>query len=61
MFHAEDQQSFFGRNTKYKYQDDHLFVSENLKEQLISCDVLDYEPVRRLSDHSPVLMNIGTA
>ncbi len=58
-FHAKEQQTFWGK-TKYPYQDDHLFVSEHLKEQVLSCDTLDYERIRKLSDHSPVLAEIGT-
>jgi len=58
MFHAEEQQTVWSWNTKYPYQDDHLFVSESLKEQLLSCDVLDNEHIRKLSDHSPVIAEV---
>lgn len=58
-FHADEQQTFWGGNIKYPYQDDHLFVSECLAEQVISCDVLDNKSIRKLSDHIPVLMEIN--
>ncbi len=58
-FHADEQQTFWGGNTKHPYQDDHLFVSECLAERVISCDVLDNEQLRTLSDHSPVSMEVG--
>lgn len=57
-FHEVEQQTFWGKRTKQPYQDDHLFVSDNLAEKVISCDVLGYEPIKTLSDHTPVLLGI---
>lgn len=53
-FHAEEQQTFWGSGIRNPYQDDHLFVSEGLKDSLASCDVLNNGRLRGLSDHSPV-------
>lgn len=58
-FYDDEQQTFWGKKTKYPYQDDHLFVSEGLADQIISYDVLDYESIKTLSDHTPVLMEIS--
>lgn len=57
-FHAEEQQSFWGSRYKNKYQIDHLFISDNLKDKLISCEVLNDERVRGLSDHSPLIAQL---
>lgn len=57
-FHAREQQTFWGR-TQNPYQDDHLFVSQNLSEQVVSCEVLTNERILTLSDHSPVSTEIN--
>jgi len=40
------------------FQDDHIFVSVDLRERVRSCTVLDYEPFRGISDHAPMALEI---
>jgi endonuclease/exonuclease/phosphatase family metal-dependent hydrolase len=49
-FHPEEQRTFWGRTTR-DYQNDHLFVSEDLAAMVAGCDVVDRA---QLSDHSPL-------
>ncbi len=49
-FHPEEQQTFWGR-TNYAYQNDHLFVSEDLADRVTACGVADRAAA---SDHSPL-------
>ncbi len=57
QFHRDEQQTFWGR-TKYAYQNDQLFVSENLAERVVACDVADRAGA---SDHSPLRLVLGDA
>ncbi len=41
------------------FQHDHIFVSAGLQEQVRSCSVLDYEAFRGVSDHTPMVLDIG--
>ena len=49
-FHSEEQRTFWGRTT-HDYQDDHVFVSQDLATHVTACDVIDRAD---LSDHSPL-------
>jgi exodeoxyribonuclease-3 len=40
------------------WQNDYLFISDKLAKIIKSCDVLDNEDVRKLSDHNPVLITL---
>jgi endonuclease/exonuclease/phosphatase family metal-dependent hydrolase len=40
------------------FQDDHIFVSADLGGAMRSCEVLDYEPFRGISDHAPVVTEL---
>lgn len=55
-FHLEEQRTFWGRTTRC-YQDDHLFVSEDLATRVAGCDVVDRA---QLSDHSPLKLILGS-
>lgn len=55
---GREVQSFWGRKTVEKYQDDHFFVNESLGPQVVSCEVIDNADVRRLSDHGPAVLVI---
>ena len=57
-FHRVEQQTVFRPGGKHPFQDDHLFVSHDLADQVRSCDVLNNEFTRRVSDHIPVLAEI---
>ena len=58
-FHDVEQQTFFRSGGKYPFQDDHLFVSHDLAKQVRSCDVLNNEVTRNVSDHIPLLAEIA--
>jgi endonuclease/exonuclease/phosphatase family metal-dependent hydrolase len=53
-FHPEEQRTFWGR-TAHDYQNDHLFVSDDLGTHVAACDVLDRA---NLSDHSPLRLSL---
>ena len=57
-FHDVEQQTFFRSGSKHPFQDDHLFVSHNLADRVGSCDVLNNEVTRSVSDHIPVVAEI---
>jgi exonuclease III len=52
--HGEEKRTHWSKKTSEPYQDDHLFVSSDWKDRIISCDILPYDPAKRLSDHGPV-------
>ena len=58
-FHNTEQQTYFRRNSRHLFQDDHLFVSHDLAGNVRSCDVLNNETTRSLSDHIPLVMEVG--
>lgn len=58
-FYDTEPQTFFGKQTKHPYQDDHLFIDETSKGHLKSCEVLEYkEPLSSYSNHVPVVMEM---
>lgn len=56
--HGREIQSFWGRQTTEPYQDDHFFISEAWSQHIRSCNIIDNEVVRRVSDHGPVIMEL---
>jgi hypothetical protein len=56
-FYAEEQRTFWGR-TKYAYQNDHVFVSADLGDGVVACEVADRA---NLSDHSPLTLTLDLA
>jgi endonuclease/exonuclease/phosphatase family metal-dependent hydrolase len=54
-FHAEEQQTFWGR-TRFAYQNDHIFVSPDLADSVAACEVADRAG---LSDHSPLRLTLA--
>ena len=58
-FHNIEQQTFFRNGGKHPFQDDHLFVSHDLADRVRSCDVLNNEVTRSVSDHIPVVAEIA--
>jgi len=56
--HGKEVQSFWGRQAKEKYQDDHFFVTNAWASRVRSCNVVDNEVVRRVSDHGPVVLDL---
>lgn len=57
-FHDTEQQTFFRNGGKHPFQDDHLFVSHNLADKVKSCNVLNNEYTRKVSDHVPLITEI---
>ncbi|MBA7641954.1 hypothetical protein ES703_49640 [subsurface metagenome] len=58
-FHDEEQQTYFRHDVTRPWQDDHLFVSHNLAEKVVSCEVLNNDITKRVSDHRPILAEIN--
>ena len=54
-FHPEEQRTFWGR-TVHDYQNDHIFVSDDLAKDVVACDVVDRAG---LSDHSPLKLTLA--
>jgi len=59
--HGKEAQSFWGRQAKEKYQDDHFFVTGGWAARVKSCTVVDNEVVRRVSDHGPVVLELDVS
>lgn len=51
-------QTFFKKGTKHPFQDDHLFVSQDLLPMLAECDVIDDSVTRKVSDHIPLAIKL---
>lgn len=54
---GDEQRTFWGR-TKNAYQNDHVFVSQDLASSVVSCEVADRGG---LSDHSPLRLTLVTS
>jgi endonuclease/exonuclease/phosphatase family metal-dependent hydrolase len=54
---GDEQQTFWGR-TKNAYQNDHVFVSQDLAPSVVSCEVADRGG---RSDHSPLRLTLVTS
>lgn len=59
-FHEVEQQTYFRKNSKYSFQDNHLFVSKDLALDVLGCDVINNEATRRVTDHIPLFAEIST-
>ncbi len=58
--HGREVQSFWGHQAKNPYQVDHVFVDAPGAAKIRSCEVIDDERVRALSDHGPLLLVIDS-
>ena len=56
---GEEVQTVFRPRARHRLQDDHLFVSRDLWPRLISCEAVDNPATRSLSDHIPLVLEIG--
>lgn len=56
--HEREDQSFWGHQAKEAYQLDHLFVDRKAAPRVVSCAVLTTDDTRRLSDHSPLVLDL---
>jgi endonuclease/exonuclease/phosphatase family metal-dependent hydrolase len=57
--HGCERQTFWGHQAKADYQDDHLFTSLDQKPRVRACNVVDNPKTRELSDHGPLLLELG--
>lgn len=57
--HAREVQSFWGHQAKEAYQLDHFFVDRTSAARVRSCEVVTTEETRSMSDHSPVVIELG--
>lgn len=51
---SEEIQTMRG-NSKYPYQNDHIYVNKNMSELLKGSQILFDEQIKQLSDHNPVI------
>lgn len=59
--HRREVTSFWGHQApKGGIQDDHLFIDVASAPNVLSCEVVDNPEVRRLSDHGPLVLVIGS-
>jgi endonuclease/exonuclease/phosphatase family metal-dependent hydrolase len=54
--HGQDERTFWGKG---EYQLDHFFVEESAKASVRKCDVITTAETRRLSDHSPLVLELN--
>ena len=54
--HGQDERTFWGKG---EYQLDHFFVEESGKAWVRKCDVITTAETRRLSDHSPIALELA--
>ena len=59
--HGREVQSFWGHQTTEPYQDDHFFITKAWSTRIRSCNVVDNEVVRRVSDHGPVVLELDVS
>lgn len=57
-FHRKEIQTFFRKNLRWSFQDDHIFASPDIANRFTSCAVLDNKKTRRFSDHIPIVADI---
>lgn len=57
-FHEEEQQTYFRKGVSLPWQDDHVFVSHDIAERVISCDVLKNSFTQKYSDHIPIILEL---
>jgi endonuclease/exonuclease/phosphatase family metal-dependent hydrolase len=58
-FHREEEQTFWGPQSKIAYQDDHVYVSPDLADAVVRCDVVPRAGFEDLSDHSALMLEVG--
>jgi endonuclease/exonuclease/phosphatase family metal-dependent hydrolase len=54
--HGQDERTFWGKG---EYQLDHFFVEESGKASVRKCEVITTAETQRLSDHSPLVLELG--
>jgi endonuclease/exonuclease/phosphatase family metal-dependent hydrolase len=61
QFNAEELQTFFRNTCTHPFQDDHIFVSCDLSACIRSCNVLNNDLTRSVSDHIPLIAELDLA
>lgn len=56
--HGKEERTYWSKRTAEPYQDDHIFVPADWKNRIVRCDVLPYDPIRGMSDHGPIELNL---
>ena len=57
-FHPTEIQTFFRDKGAHPFQDDHIFVSRDLRDCVKACDVINNELTHRVSDHIPLVAEL---
>lgn len=57
-FNATELQTFFRDTCVHPFQDDHVFVSRNLSDCIRSCNVMNNDFTRSVSDHIPLIVEL---
>jgi endonuclease/exonuclease/phosphatase family metal-dependent hydrolase len=60
-FNAEEIQTFFRDTCVHPFQDDHIFVSRDLSACIRSCNVMNNDLTRSVSDHIPLIAELDLA
>ena len=55
---GHEVQSFWRPGTVESYQNDHFFITKAWAPHIRTCNVIDNEVVRQLSDHGPVVLGL---
>lgn len=51
-----EQRTFFRDDQNFML--DHAYLDEGLYPFVTACDVMPYDPVRRFSDHAPLMVTL---
>lgn len=57
--HGREVQTFWGHQAKQAYQLDHFFIEGEGEARVRSCAVVTTDETKRLSDHSPVILDVA--
>lgn len=55
-FYSKHVQTHVNNKSKYEWQDDYFFVSNNIENKISNCEVIASEPMLEFSDHYPVMI-----
>lgn len=59
--YGKERPSFWGRQARREYRDDYILTDRSLAPFISRCDVIDNPVTRHLSDHGPVVLDLGSA
>lgn len=58
QLHSKETQTYFREGMINPFQDDHIFVSENLFDAVQRCYVMETEEAKGYSDHIPLVLEV---